>query len=99
MGPNDTQEMVLYFATLWRSCRTRKRFVKLMNGVFGMPRNQARALAYVAMRYGCRSYQDLWTDCFTFFIKYALEYLAKHNRADTPQGDQDKSPTERIETQ
>lgn len=73
-----------FTAYAWKSCRSRKRFIKLMMGVFELPRNRAAQLADVAMRQGCPSYQDLWADCYTFFIKEALEYMATHSNADHP---------------
>ena len=73
-----------FTATLWKSCRSRKRFIKLVMGVFGLPRNNATALADIAMKSGCPSYQDLWADCFTYFIKETLEYMATHDRTDNP---------------
>lgn len=45
---------------LLRSCRTRKRFIKLMMGVFGVPRNRAKVLARAAMLGGRVSYTVLW---------------------------------------
>lgn len=73
-----------FTATIWKSCRSRKRFIKLMMGVFGLPRNNATALADVAMKSGYPSYQDLWADCFTFFIKETLEYIATHDKPENP---------------
>lgn len=73
-----------FTATLWKSCRTRKRFIKLVMGVFGLPRNNASALADIAIKSGCPSYQDLWADCFTYFIKETLEYMATHDKPDNP---------------
>lgn len=67
-------------AAQWESCRTRKRFIRLMGGVFGMPRNQANALARAAMEAGSPSYQDLWVDCFSYFIKQTIEYIATHDK-------------------
>lgn len=73
-----------FTASIWKSCRSRKHFIKLMMGVFGLTRNQAADLAEAAMRCGCPSYQDLWADCFSFFIKETLEYMATHNKATNP---------------
>ena len=73
-----------FTAHAWKSCRSRKRFIKLMMGVFELPRNRAAHLADTAMRHGCPSYQDLWADCYTFFIKEVLEYMATHSNADNP---------------
>lgn len=75
---------LIFTAYAWKSCRSRKRFIKLMMGVFELPRNQATHLADTAMRHGCPSYQDLWADCYTFFIKEALEYMTTRTNADNP---------------
>lgn len=63
-----------FTASAWQSCRTRKRFIKLVGGVFGLPRNKAVALARAAMESGCPSYADLWADCFTYFIRETLAW-------------------------
>ena len=79
-----------FTASMWTSCRSRKRFVKLMCGVFGVQKRQAEALARAAMSSGCPSYQDLWADCFSYFIAQtirafdsaaveAFEYVTTHN--------------------
>lgn len=63
----------LYFAaTRWTSCRTRKRFIKLMGGALGVQRNAARRLADEAMAQGCPSYMELWADCYACYIEYLL---------------------------
>lgn len=63
----------LYFvATRWTSCRTRKRFIKLMGGALGVQRNDARRLADKAMAQGCPSYMELWADCYAYYIEYLL---------------------------
>lgn len=72
-----------FTASIWRSCRTRKRFIKLMMGIFGIQRNRAVTLAEIAMRCGCPSYQDMWADYFTFLIKEMLKYMVMLTKADT----------------
>lgn len=88
-------------AEQWTSCRTRKRFIKLMAGVFGVQRNQATALAKVAMEAGCPSYMDLWADCFAYFIRQTLQYMADHDRPSDaePHSGASDTPTERNEQQ
>jgi len=79
--------LTLHFtATMWAKCRSRKRFIKLMAGVFGMQRNEASQLAEAAMSCGCPSYQDLWADCYAYFVKYAMELMATANGTDQPSG-------------
>ena len=80
-GEQPSSSIELKFtASAWQSCRTRKRFVKLVGGVFGLPRNQAVALARAAMESGCPSYADLWADCFSYFITETLKYMATHDK-------------------
>lgn len=60
-------------------CRSRKRFIKLLGGTMGIQRNDARYLAEVAFRGGCRSYFDLWCDCYTFLVGAALQFITNPN--------------------
>ena len=64
-----------FAANAWPTCRTRKRFIKLVGGVFGMQRRDAEALARAAMAQGCPSYSDLWADVFSYFTGRILQYL------------------------
>jgi hypothetical protein len=64
---------------LAQSCRTRKRFIKLMAGVFGMQRNTASAFAQKAMEAGCPSYEELWAECFLEALHSALVRYSQQN--------------------
>lgn len=65
-----------FTVSAWKSCRTRKRFIKLMGGVFGVQPRDAEALAREAMRRGCESYGDLWADCFSYFTKAVIDQIS-----------------------
>ena len=59
--------------SFWRqSCRSKRRFIRLMGGVFGVPRNMARSIAEEAMRTETRSYQKLWRTACEFFQQEVL---------------------------
>ena len=52
----------------WDRCRSRKRLIKLLMGVAGMPRNIAAEFARAAMDSGCPSYQELWMECRNWYM-------------------------------
>lgn len=64
-----------FTAIAWKSCRTRKRFIRLMMGVIGIDRNQATALAN-AVAQSNRSYGDVWADFYANFIRRTLVGIA-----------------------
>lgn len=79
--PSDSGEPHLHFeATRWTKCRSRKKFIKLIGGAFGIQRNDAERLVRKAMNSGCFSYMDLWADVYTYFVKCALVFMATHDR-------------------
>lgn len=59
-------------------CRSRKRFIKLCCATMGVQRNDARELAEVAFQKGCRSYFDLWCDCYTYLVASALQFITNN---------------------
>ena len=68
-----------FTSTHWTTCRSRKRFIKLMGGVFGMPKREAETLAREAMRNGCPSYSDLWADCFSYITGRLIHHMLGHD--------------------
>ncbi len=81
-APVKRQPDYTFTAYAWKSCRSRKRFIKLMMGVFSFSRNRATWFANEAMLYGCPAYQELWADCYTFFVKEALGHITRHRTTD-----------------
>lgn len=68
-----------FTAAHWPTCRSRKRFIKLMGGIFGTPKREAETLAREAMRLGCPSYSDLWADCFSYITGRLIQYMIGHD--------------------
>ena len=55
------------FSFWYHRCRSRRRFIKLMSGCFGVQRNEAKALAKLGLEVGVPSYQDMWNAACLFF--------------------------------
>lgn len=67
-----------FTATIWKSCKTRKRFIKLMMGVFGMPRNMAVDFAKRGVGKGYSSYMDFWADTYACYLQESFKNFAEN---------------------
>lgn len=67
---------IRFSTSVWPTCRTRKRFIKLTCGVFGVQRRDAEALARAAMAQGCPSYSELWASVFSYITGRLLQYIS-----------------------
>jgi hypothetical protein len=70
----DDQPSFNFTSAIWKNCRSRKRYIKLMAGVFHIQRNQAEETIQIAIKKGYRlSYQDLWECWFSFAVLTAIK--------------------------
>lgn len=55
-------------------CRSRRRFIKLMGGCFGIPRNVANDVAQAALQARIPSYQEMWSCVCRYFQEQLLNF-------------------------